>query len=205
MHIPGALLARQQRLGARGKNAFQPSGLERDARGRAEAPRQAFGLIELAFAQLHRMQGHRHDPIPCPWVQLGFCPLNQKVGEKWFEPKGPMIFISVNSIQNDSASGDGGSGGVKMKVHLMAIGAFEGMSEISIERQTAAATIGRLNEPDFSTTRRTDEPVGDRGAFAAAELAGFRIKKCEHGPAPASKWAAIVHEGIPSCDAGEVA
>ena len=148
---------------------------------------QTFGLIEFAFAQLERMQRHRHDEIPAfPWHRRHRLAQEQS-GQKRFKPERVGIFVTVDGFQHDGLGDHRRARGGKMQFQLVAIGALEGRRQFAVERQPAALAEGRADETDVRPALRTDQSAAWFGPPGVAELADFGINQAEPRLEPALK------------------
>src|ERR1700722_2827415 len=71
-----------------------------------------------------------------------------------------------------------------MQLHLATVFAFKDGRDFSLERQTAAVAERRLDKPHFLPAGRTNETLGCRGVFMAANLAGARENQTQPGIKP---------------------
>lgn len=143
-------------MGAGGKNAAKEAIIYRDVGFPAEAVGQSLGLVEFALAQFCRIQGDWDNEMPLLSVEVWLGLVDKEFGEESFEPKGAVVFIAMDDIEDLIASNNGSPGVTEMKFAVAAIGTFEGCGNRPFKRKPASLAKRWLNESYLLATFFTD-------------------------------------------------
>src|ERR1051326_7586910 len=109
------------------------------------------------------------------WSQFRLCSLEQQLRQEWFEPKRPLIFISVDYFQHVAFRDDRLAGRPKRPLRPPTIGAFKSLSDRPCKGQARPGAIGRLDRLHVLAAGLADKTFGCTGSCATAELAHFRV------------------------------
>ena len=130
------------------------------------------------------MQRNRHDHVPFLRAQRRRGLTDEQFGQKRFQPKRALIFVTADEVQHHAAGRHGRSCPTKMQFHFTAIAALEADRNVAFIGQPATVAKGRLNELNVLPAARTNIPFNRSGAVDLAELTGFRVEKTQAGIKP---------------------